>query len=183
MASAWSCHIRPSDADEYGMKIHVQMRLDRRVVSGDAQLDSSDVMLAPRSLTTSHQSTVSIVNTSPTGHGMHFKHGNRFFFCCSKRDLSTTTCSFLETVPKAVDTRSSVIRPSIAITHSRWLCIVKGTGMSRSRLVGNYIYMDRETTAFVPSHTLERAEPQDFMITLSQWWHSNNMTMNMHSKN
>lgn len=44
MASAWSCHIRPSGADEYDTTIHVHARWDECVVSGDAQLSLSDVM-------------------------------------------------------------------------------------------------------------------------------------------
>lgn len=81
------------------------------------QLDLSDVMLwAQRSLTTTHQSTVSILITSPMGHGMQYKLGNRFSFT-STEDPSRMIWSLSRTVSKAVDACSSVIRPSINTTR------------------------------------------------------------------
>lgn len=47
-ASAWSCHIRSSGTDGSDLKTHAHMRLGERVVSGDAQLDLSDVMMWAR---------------------------------------------------------------------------------------------------------------------------------------
>lgn len=59
--------------------------MDECVVSGDAQLDLSDVMKwARRSLTTIDQSAVSIVTISAVGYGMQLKHSDRFLSMIAK---------------------------------------------------------------------------------------------------
>lgn len=60
--------------------------MDECVVSGDAQLDLSDVMKwARRSLTTIDQSAVAIVTISPVGYGMQLKHSDHFFSMIAKK--------------------------------------------------------------------------------------------------